>query len=103
MKMSARMPGTVTADVIRRTARFDAFAIARCSDRDARDLRARALHGVGDRRRGGADEAEAALARLVALDGGVEIGRVEGGPQHVGEIELRVREAVEEKIRDAPF
>ena len=54
-------------------------------------------------RRRCADEAEAALAALVARDGGEEVALGEVGPEHVGEVQLGVREAVEEEVRDAPL
>ncbi len=46
---------------------------------------------------------EAALALLVARDGGVEVAGGEVGPQHVGEVELRIRQAIEQKVGDAPL
>ncbi len=47
-----------------------------------------------------ADATEPPLARLEARDGLVEIVRLEVGPEHVREVELRVREPIEEEVRN---
>src|SRR5579883_1007682 len=105
--MSARIAGTPTTAVARRRARLPAMLTAR-SDGDPGDLRGRALQRRRDGRRvtlrlRRRDVPEAPLALLVARDGGVELRRAEVGPEHVGEVELRVREPIEEEVRDAPL
>src|SRR5450432_1270337 len=110
------MTGTMTAAVARRMARFDGgrSSAGTILDRDAgdgaryrgegrldggRDRRRRCIR----RRRRRADEPEASLATLVAADGGEEVALGEVGPEHVGEVQLGVGEAVEEEVRDAPL
>src|SRR5580700_9831551 len=113
------MIGTATAAVARRKARLDAaLAIEAALDGNSRyrgrragkgrlhRRRRRRLHGDPRRRvprRLRADVPEAALALLVARDGGVEVRSREVGPEDVGEVELRVRETIEQKVGDAPL
>src|SRR4051812_13260885 len=81
------MTGMPMTPVSKRVMRFDGCATSRPRFGGARRLLA--------------DQAEPALAPLVAADGGEEIVLGEVGPEPIEERQLRVRRAVEQEVRDA--
>src|SRR5262249_29398936 len=79
---SARIPGTKTTETRNLARRVDTS--------DRHDFRGRLAY-----------LAETALTVLIARDGGVEIFGAELGPQLLAEHQLRIREPIEEEVRDA--
>src|SRR5580698_7301229 len=104
------MTGTLMPAVAKRSAKFDAALML---DRDAGDRPQGALERGPDGRSVGvscrslrapfSDETEAPLAALIARNGVEEVLLAKVRPEDICEVELRVGQAIEEEVRDAPF